>query len=499
MWSAVLDTSRSNGAPFSTRSTLSRHSCSVAGGKSPAKVVSAPAATVTSVVEPVRLADQGTGARGADAAPSPGEATGGPAAGTKPGSGAYRGPMPGAAQPFLDRPTTEAAFAAHVNPGKVDAYRALGLDVVMGEREGSWFTDAFDPDRRWLNCHCNGGVFNLGHRNPQVVAAVRSAMDHLDVGNHHLVSGWRAELASRLAATTDGLLPGVVFGVAGGEAVDLALKVARARTGRRDIVSARGGYHGHTGLSMATGDPEYRDPFGPNPPGFRQVPFGDLTAMGAAVDTDTAAVILETIPATLGMPLPPPGYLSGVRDLCHRAGALLVLDEVQTGLGRTGRMWGYQHEGVEPDVVVTAKGLSGGVDPITATLMTAEVHAVFAEHPFSHISTAGGAELGCVAALSVLDQVEAPGFLARVEEVGARIEAGLAGLPCTVRRRGMFMGLAFDDPLGGLTATQALIPAGVFAIFANNDQSVLQLLPPLTISDDDVAWLLDTLTTVLAA
>jgi acetylornithine/succinyldiaminopimelate/putrescine aminotransferase len=400
-------------------------------------------------------------------------------------------------QPFADREATTAAFADHVNRGKVEAYAALGLDIVMGDRDGSWFTDAFDAERRYLNCHCNGGVFNLGHRNPAVAAAVRAAMDDLDIGNHHLVSGWRAELARRLAATTGDRLTGVVFGVGGGEAVDLALKVARGHTGRTGVVSATGGYHGHTGLSMAAGDPEYRDPFGPNLPGFTQVPFGDLDALVRAVDDETAAVILETIPATLGMPLPPEGYLREVNALCLDLGAVFVLDEVQTGLGRTGRFWGYQHEDVEPDMIVTAKGLSGGIYPITATLMTAELHGFFDDHPFTHISTAGGAELGCVAALAVLDAVEAPGFLERVEEVGARIEAGLSGLDLEVRRRGMFMGLAFADASGGIDASARVIGEGVFAIFANNDQSVLQLLPPLTITDDEVDWLVERLRVAL--
>jgi len=183
---------------------------------------------------------------------------------------------------FDDRGELSEAFARHVNRGKVATYAELGLDIVMGERSGSWFHDAFDRSRRWLNCHCNGGVFNLGHRNPAVVAAVREGLDHLDVGNHHLVSGWRAELARRLAASTGGRLPGVVFGVSGGESVDLALKLARAHTGRQGIVSAAGGYHGHTGLAMAAGDQQYRDPFGANPPEFSQVPFGDLDAMAAA-------------------------------------------------------------------------------------------------------------------------------------------------------------------------------------------------------------------------
>ena len=390
--------------------------------------------------------------------------------------------MDTAAQPYPDRPATEAAFATHVNRGKVDTYRALGLELVMGERTGIRFRDAFDG-RWYVNCHCNGGVFNLGHRHPDVVAAVRNGLDDLDVGNHHLVSGWRARLAERLAATTDGRLPGVVFGVGGGEAVDLAIKVARAHTGRIGVISAVGGYHGHTGLALAAGDPAYRDPFGPNLPGFAQVPFDDLPALDAALGDGVAAVILEAIPATLGMPVPSPGYLRGVRRLCDERGAVMILDEVQTGLGRTGTLWYHQQEGVVPDVVVTGKGLSGGVYPISATLMTAELHAFFDTEPFIHISTFGGAELGCVAALAALDVIEAPGFLEHVTDLGDRFEAGFAALPFTLRRRGLFMGFAFDRPDGGILAAQALIDRGVFAVFANNDLSVVQFLPPLVTTD----------------
>ena len=392
-------------------------------------------------------------------------------------------PTPGD-QPYATSDETAAVFAAHVNPGKVAVFEAMGVDLVMGERRGSRFRNAFDG--RWLyNCHCNGGVFNLGHRNPAVVDAVRGALDALDIGNHHLVSGWRALLAERLAASTGGMLPGVVFGVAGGEAIDLALKVARAHTGRTGIVSAIGGYHGHTGLAMAAGDSEYRDPFGPNLPGFIQVPFDDLAALDDAVGDTTAAVILESIPATLGMPIPSRGYLTGVQRICRERGACFVLDEVQTGLGRTGTMWYFQQDGLEPDIVVTGKGLSGGVYPITATLMTAELHAFFADHPFVHISTFGGAELGCVAALAVLDLVEAPGFLDRVIELGERFERGLAGTDGELRRRGLFMGLKLANEGDAMLAARAVIEEGVFAVFANNDTSVLQLLPPLTITDDE--------------
>ena len=388
-------------------------------------------------------------------------------------------------QPFHTRDDTFAAFARHVSKGKVETYRKYGFDAVMGPRDGIFFGDAFD-DRKWINCHCNGGVFNLGHRNAEVSKAVRDAMDHLDIGNHHLVSGHRAVLAQRLAATTDDHLEGVVFGVSGGEAIDVAIKVARGVTGRQRIVSASGGYHGHTGLALAAGDPSYRDAYGPNLPGFLQIPFNDLDAARAAIADDTAAVLLEPVPATLGMPIPAPDYLPGIASLCAQRGAKLIIDEVQTGLGRTGRIWCYQHHGIAPDMIVSGKGLSGGIYPITATLMTREIHDFFLTDPFLHISTFGGSELGCVAALTVLDIIQRPGFLDRVNSLGEQIEAALGGMPFEVRRAGLFMGLKFPHQDMGLAATKMLFDAGVFAVYANNDTSVLQFLPPLIISDAEV-------------
>lgn len=384
----------------------------------------------------------------------------------------------------MDREQTIELYRTHVNAGKIEAYESYGFDAVMGSRSGIRFDDAYS-DRSWINCHCNGGVFNLGHRNPSVLAAVESTLAVADIGNHHLPAPLRSELAMRLSATTDDNLPGIVFGVSGGEAIDLAIKVARAATGRTEIVSAEGGYHGHTGLALAAGDAEYRDPFGANPPGWTQVPFNSIDALAAAVTRDTAAVILETVPATLGMPIPDDDYLPSVQDICRRNGAKLILDEVQTGLGRTGRIWGYQHWGVEPDAVVAGKGLSGGIYPITATLMTRELHSLFDTHPFIHISTAGGAEPGCAAALEVLDQVESPGFLDRVVALEARFVDGLAGSAFEVRHLGLMMGLKFPVEEAGMLAAKLLFDQGLFTLYANNDTSVLQFLPPLIVSDDE--------------
>ena len=245
-------------------------------------------------------------------------------------------------------------FREHVSSGKEKFFRKYGMDFVMGRRKGAYMWD-MDGAKRLFNLHCNGGVFNLGHRNPELIELLKKSLDEFDIGNHHLMSQTRADLARLLAQMMPGNLEYTVFGVSGGEAVDLALKTARAFTGRTKIISALGGYHGHTGLAMAAGDVKYRKPFGPQAPGFLQVPFGDMDALRLNADRDTAAIILETIPATLGVVIPTKAYIKSVRELCSRMGIILILDEVQTGLGRTGKLWAFEHFEIIPDIVVLGK------------------------------------------------------------------------------------------------------------------------------------------------
>jgi len=394
-------------------------------------------------------------------------------------------------QPFGSRGESTAAFAEHVNRGKARALEAIGVDLVIGEREGARFRDAYSGRWYW-NCHCNGGVFNLGHRNPRVVAAVREGLDHLDVGNHHLISGWRGRLATQLSESTRGELPFAVFTPSGSEAVDLALSLARGHTGRRKIVATTGAYHGHAGLARSASDPRWSEPFGGTLPGFVHVPFDDIEALEAEIDADTAAVILESIPATLGFPPPAPGYLREGGELARRNGSLLVLDEVQTGLGRTGTPWYHQQDGARPDVVITGKGLGGGIYPISAALISPELEAFFDERPFAYVSTFGGSELGCVAASAVMEEISAPGFLERVRRLGERFEKGFEGLPLELRRRGLTMGLSFEQPEGGVLAAKRLIDAGVFAVYAEHDHSVTQFKPPLILEDAEADEIIET-------
>lgn len=393
-------------------------------------------------------------------------------------------------------------FASHVSSGKAAFFSAAGIDFIIGRREGIHIWDL--RGKRLINCHCNGGVFNLGHRNPRIIAVLKQALDELDIGNHHLISEARAILAARLAEISPGDLNRVIFGVSGGEAIDMAIKLARAHTGRGQVISARGGYHGHTGLALAAGDAAYRKPFEPLSPEFIQVPFGDLDALAREVDEETAAVIFETIPATNGISIPPEDYFTGVRELCDRFGIVMISDEVQTGLGRCGAIWGIDTYQVIPDILVTGKGLSGGIYPITATIYREELNPFMHENPFIHVSTFGGGEVGCFAALEVLNILQEPGFLAHVRHIAAVFERGFSillqdhpGVVIDARQRGLMMGLKLrDDNLGPLM-TRIGFEAGLLTIYANNDPSVVQILPPLIIQEPEANQVLEILDTML--
>jgi putrescine aminotransferase len=401
--------------------------------------------------------------------------------------------------------------ARYVCPDRVRTFEAMGVDLVMGRREGYRFWDL--DGKELLDFHLNGGVFNLGHRNPELVAALRAALDEVDVGNHHFPSLARAELAEALVRTMPGDLQYVVFSPGGGEAIDVAIKSARHATRRRTVVSIEKGYHGHTGLALAAGDERFSRRFlseGP-PDDFVQVPFNDLGAMEEALRRhEVAAVLLETIPATYGFPLPAAGYLPGVKALCERHGALLVADEVQTGLGRTGHMWGVECFDVAPDVLVTGKGLSGGLYPISATVLTPRAARWLEEDGWGHVSTFGGAEIGCRVAQAVLDVTTRPGVLDGVRTISDRLAAGLETLRARhpdwlleIRRQGLVIGLRFAHERGGQLMTRACWEAGLWAMFAGFDTSVLQfkagLLLDAALCDEALGRLEDGLLRCLAA
>lgn len=387
----------------------------------------------------------------------------------------------------------------YLMPARVAAWENLGVPLVIARREGYrlWDIDGHEL----MDLHLNGGTYSLGHRHPELLAVLRGALDHLDVGNHHFPSPARADLAENLAACTPGDLHYSVFTPSGSEANDLALRVARHATGRRKVVALDAAFHGRSGLSAAAGrDDNARYFLSDYPAEFVTVPFGDLAAMDAALaGRDVAAVLMETIPATYGFPVPPKGYLEGVSAACAEHGTLYVADEVQTGLGRTGTLWGVEQWGIQPDLLVTGKGLSGGLYPVSAVVMTKAVGQWLFEQGWGYVSTFGGAEPGCVVAAKVLEICRREEVLAGVNRLAALLAAGFRDLLSrhsflkAVRQKGLVIGLETDGALGGMQLSRALYRRGIWAMFSGFDPSVLQFKPGLLIDDAYVTELLERL------
>ena len=375
------------------------------------------------------------------------------------------------------------------NPDKTQFWIDAGVDLVIDRREDYFLWDM--SGRRLIDMHLNGGTYSLGHRNPEVIQALSEGMQYFDVGNHHFPSVARTALAQRLVETAPASISKVAFGSGGGEAIDIALKSARHATQRRKIVSIIKAYHGHTGLAVATGDDRFAKMFlADRPDEFIHVPFGDVDAMAHALSgNDVAAVIMETIPATYGFPLPPPGYLGAVKGLAEKHGALYIADEVQTGLMRTGELWAITKYGVEPDIIVTGKGLSGGMYPITAVLLNERAAQWLNQDGFGHISTFGGAELGCVAAIKTLEISTRPEVRSMVHYIADVFANGLRRIQddypdwfVGIRQNGVVIGLEFNHPDGAKFVMRELYENGVWAIFSTLDPRVLQLKPGLLLS-----------------
>lgn len=336
-------------------------------------------------------------------------------------------------------------------------------------------------------------VASVGHAHPRVAAAI-AAQAHTLIHTSNLYgTAPQVELAARLGSLSGGKLS--FFCNSGAEAIECALKLARrfyggARTG---FIAATGGFHGRTfGALSATGQPAKQVPFQPIVPGFTHVPYGDIEALEAAVDASVAAVILEPIQGEGGVIVPPDGYLAAARDLCTRVGALLILDEVQTGLGRTGYWFAAQHEGVDADIVCVAKALGGGL-PIAACLARPEVAEAF--QPGDHATTFGGGPVQCAAALATLDVIEEEGLLARSTEAGAMLAEGLSGLGSgTVRGRGLLLALDLGEPIAGRVTGAALERK----VLVNEvSASAIRISPPLVISDNEISHAIDVIGEVL--
>lgn len=389
-------------------------------------------------------------------------------------------------------------YARHLNPNlaKLMGFAGFGVET---HGEGCYLYD--HEGRQFLDCLGGYGCFSLGHRHPKVVEAVKRQLDHLGLSGKAFFSKPAADLAERLAQISPKGLQFTFFSNSGAEAVEAALKFARAATGKTGFVATEGSYHGKTlGALSVTGRAKYRKRFEPLLPGASFVPFGDASAVEAACGPDTAAVIVEAVQGEGGIVLPPDGYLRDLRAICDRNNSLLIVDEVQTLLGRTGKWFGCDHDGVSPDILTMAKALGGGLMPIGATMGTPAVwEGVYGENPLLHTSTFGGNPLACAAGLATIEVIQEEGLVDRSAKMGAFLleglrsaAAGFEELVLEARGRGLMIGVEFRiDEVGELIVAQ-MLKRGMCAAYTLNNPRVLRFEPPLVIDESQIEFAVDT-------
>ncbi|MGL5206324.1 MAG: aspartate aminotransferase family protein [Acidaminococcaceae bacterium] len=376
-------------------------------------------------------------------------------------------------------------YEKYLNPSVARLFRFMGLASVETKAEGWIITDS--EGREFIDCLGGYGMFCLGHRHPKVVEAVKGALDTMPMCGEILFNRPMADLAERLAEITPGSLQYSFFVNSGTEAVEGALKIARLATGRKKYIAAKNAFHGKTyGSLTATGRDLFRKPFEPLLQNFTHVEFGNIADLEDAIDNETAAVILEPVQGEGGIIVPPDGYLKSVRALCDKNGVLLIADEVQTGIGRTGKWFGVDHEGVVPDIMALAKALGGGIMPIGSFTATPEVWAGLIESPFLHTSTFGGNQMACVAALATLQVIEEEDLLKRGAAAGAYLKKGLEEIqrdyPSVikeVRGRGMMIGIELAKEGAGGMLMSLMIDSNILIAYTLNNPKVIRMEPPL--------------------
>lgn len=384
------------------------------------------------------------------------------------------------------------------------AHNYSPLPVVVAEADGAWVTDV--DGRRYLDALAGYSALNFGHRHPRLIEAVREQLDRVTLTSrafHHDRFAPFCEAVARLCGM-EAVLPMNT----GAEGVETAIKTARrwgyqrkgVPDGQATIVVCDGNFHGRTTTIIGfSSDPDAREGFGPFTPGFRNVPFGDPAAIEAAVDETTVAVLLEPVQGEAGIIVPPHGFLPEVRRICSEQGLLMIADEIQSGLGRTGRTFACDHEEVVPDVYILGKALGGGILPVSAVVSSREVMDVFT--PGSHGSTFGGNPLAAAVGIAVVEMLESGEFQERARTLGGRLRAGIDALDtdriAEVRSVGLWAGIELAPGLPARQVCYGLLERGVLA--KDTHESTVRLAPPLVVSEEEVDMLVEQLGEAIAA
>jgi len=374
-------------------------------------------------------------------------------------------------------------------------YQKFPVVIVRGSGAQVWD----ETDREYIDCMGGYGVAIVGHCNPEVVAAIREQAGRLITCHGSLYNDARAAFLEKLASCTPRGLDAAFLSNSGAEANEVAIKLAKKFTGKKGLIAMKGAFHGKTaGALSATWSKKYKDPFEPLLQSFKHVEFGNLGELEAAVDGDTAGVLLEPIQGEGGIILPPPDYLRGVRELCDRRGILMIADEVQSGLGRTGRLWAVDNWGVVPDVMVLAKGLAGGV-PIGATVARREIlHSL---KKGEQTSTFGGNPLSCAAGTATLDYILRNDLPAQAARRGAffldRLRALVGRHRLAREARGLGLMLALEMRVDIQSMLSAALRERV--LFTYSGRTVFRLLPPLVITEEQIGRVVEVLEGVLSS
>ena len=407
---------------------------------------------------------------------------------------------PSPARPLSDRTQVLAAYRNHVNRGLASLATLTAAPVEYQSRGAIvWASDG----TRYLNCG-GYGVFLLGHQHPRVLAAVTEQLQRHSLSVRGVLEPRLAEACTALASVAPAGLEYVTLTNSGAEATELALKLARAN-GRRRVVAMDRGFHGKTlGALSITGRPEYRAPAGPLLPDVSFVPFGDAGALAAELDSNPApaAVIVEPVQGEGGVILPPIGYLTELQHACKQHDALLIVDEIQTGLGRTGQWWGCNRDSITPDILLVGKILSGGLVPAGAVVATPEVFDVLNANPLLHTSTYGGNPLASAAAIATIEVLEDENLVQRAATLGSRLLAATQSILTEtadphlirdIRGQGLMIGLDCTAPSVAAELYAALLARGVITSYSLNASSVLRLTPPAILDETHIDWLLTAL------
>ncbi len=395
----------------------------------------------------------------------------------------------------IDKKQVIDKYTALISKPRIERLASLGLDIVETAREGS---KVFDADGRgFYDCFCSGGQFVIGHRSPEMVAALRDAVREADLGNFLMLSAQKAALAKKLADVTPGALKISVFGVSRGESNDFALKLSRGFTGRSEFVCFEGGEHGETGFALSVSDrPEHESLFGPLIPFVSRVPM-TVESLKSAVSDKTAAVIVEPVQSDAGVVMPPRGFLEAARRVCDRRGALLIFDEGRLAFGRTGKMFECMRSGVTPDILTVGKGMGGTVFPITSTIFTPRVNRFMITHTLIHLSTFGGADTGCMVAVAAIDHIIRKRLVANAEAMGNKLIRGLksiatdTGKLVEARGVGLLAGVEAESAEAAAAFTRELAAFGVIALPAPGNPAVVRFTPPIDITDEETDGILD--------